>query len=771
MEMASTPHTCIIGAGSLGPHLADELASRGWTNITVVEQGPLDFPGGSTWCSPNLVFQTDASKTLTEFAKYTVDKLRSVGCFDQVGGLEVATTTERLEELKHKQGWATSWGVEARIVGADECLDLHPLLNRESVLGGLYVPSDGIASAPRAAQLLIARTRELGVRYIGNTPVIGIERTDDRVTGVITPSSTIPADVVVSCAGFWGGDVARMVELPVPMLPLARQYVKTAPVPELAAHKQDDDRESLPILHFEDQNLYLRTHGEQIGIGYHGHRPMPVDASSLEIPKHMDEQHMPSRLPFTPEDFEPAWQTSRHLLPALQHTDISEGFNGVFSFTPEGLPLIGQAPLLDNFYLATGVMVSHSAGAARAIAELIIEGRSKVDITELDFTRFNEVQLAPGFVNAAAQRGFSQVYDIKHPLAPRVSPENLRVSPFWPREQDLGAHFEEWDAWEYPTYYESNAKLLDGMPAEWKQPEGEKGSPEYPSPIVAAEAWKTRTSVAMYDMTLLPRFDVSGPGALDLLQYMTTGDVSKKPGAITYALMLNNHGGIISDVTVARLEKNVFQVGGNTPIDVVMLQREARKQMQRNPAKWVQVRETTGGTCCIGLWGPKSRDVLHSVTTDDFSNKALRFFRTKRAIIGGIPVTVMRISYVGELGWEISTTADYGLRLWDTLWKAGEAHGVIAAGRVAFNSLRMEKGFKYSGFDITTEHNPYEAGLSFALKKGKKGYIGQDALEGVSQDTISRRICCLTVDDGHSLVRGSEPVYYNGAMVGWVYTE
>lgn len=772
--MASEQRVVIIGAGIVGTNLADELVSRGWTDITVVEQGPLDMPGGSTSHAPGLVFQTNPSKSMSLLARYTVDKMISLEkdgqtCFNQVGGLEIATTPARLEELKRKLGWAASWGIEARLISADECHEIYPLLNKDMVLGGLHIPSDGLALAARAVQLLIARTREAGVRYLSSTPVTGIERANGRVTGVTTPNGTIPADIIVSCAGFWGVEIGAMVGLPIPLLPLAHQYAKTTAVPALAGRTSQSNGASLPILRHQDQDLYYREHGEQYGIGYYGHRPMPVVASSLGLtPEHVDEKHMPSRLEFTPKDFDPAWKESRELLPALRDSEIADGFNGIFSFTPDGGPIVGQAPNLDGFYVAEAVWVTHSAGVARAVAEVLTEGWSQIDLSDCELSRFEEVQHAPAYVSETSQQNFVEIYDIIHPLEPKKSPRNVRVSPFHARQRELGAFFLEGGAWERPHWYEANKVLLKDLPLDRQPIDRDPWSARFYSPIAVVEAWKTRTAVAMYDMTPLRRLEVSGPGGVDLLQRLCTGDVSKKPGAVTYTLLLNEHGGIRSDVTVARLEDNLFQVGANGPLDLVYLTREASRQAQDNPNRWVQVRDVTGGTCCIGLWGPHAWNVISQVSTDDFTNKGLRFFRVKRANIAGIPVTAMRVSYVGELGWEIYTTADNGQRLWDVLWQAGQAYGVIAGGRSAFNSLRLEKGYRAWGTDMTTEHDPYEAGVSFAVKAGKQGYVGQAALEARSQETVGRRLRCLTVNDGRSVVLGKEPVYYDGRPIGYV---
>ena len=771
---ALSARVVIIGAGIVGTNLADELVARGWNNITVVEQGPLDLPGGSTSHAPGLVFQTNPSKTMTLFAKYTVEKLLSLekdgfSCFNQVGGLEVATTDERYEELKRKLGYATSWGIEARLLDAAGCAKLYPLLNEELVLGGLHIPSDGLALAARATQLLIERSRAAGVTYLGSTPVTGIEQSSGRVSGVETPNGMIPADIVVSCAGFWGVEVGAMVGMSIPLLPLAHQYVKTTAVPELKGRNELPNGANLPILRHQDQDLYYREHGEQYGIGYYGHRPMPVVAASLGMtPQQVNEQNMPSRMAFTPEDFEPAWKASQELLPALRETEIADGFNGIFSFTPDGGTIVGQSPDVDGFYVAEAVWVTHSAGVARAVAELLTTGRSTIDLAECDVSRFEEVQFARTYVSETSQQNFVEIYDILHPLAPRESPRNLRVSPFHARQRELGAFFLEGGGWERPFWYESNAPLLDQLPSEWQPVERDPWSARYYSPIAAAEAWKTRTAVAMYDMTPLRRLEVSGPGAIDLLQKLTTGDVSKKPGAVTYTLLLNEQGGIRSDITVARLDEETFQVGANSPVDLVYLTREARRQRQEDPLRWVQIRDVTGGTCCVGLWGPLARDLVSTISDDNFSNDGLRYFRAKKATIGGVPVTAMRLSYVGELGWEIYTTADNGQRLWDVLWQAGQPFGVIAAGRTAFNALRLEKGYRAWGTDMTTEHDPYEAGVGFAVRAAKEAFVGKAALEGRSEDTASRRLRCLTVDDGRSVVLGKEPVFREGEPVGYV---
>ncbi|MGY1764374.1 FAD-dependent oxidoreductase [Geodermatophilus sp. SYSU D00779] len=764
--MSSTPRVVIIGAGIVGANLADELTARGWDRVTVVDQGPLPLTGGSTSHAPGLVFQTNASKTMTEFASYTVEKFLGLDvdgawCFNQVGGLEVATTPERLAELHRRQGWATSWGVRGEVLDPQQCVELHPLVDPDRILGGLYVPSDGLAKASRAVVALARRAEARGAVFQGDTRVTGIEQAGGRVTGVRTEDGVIPADVVVSCAGFWGPAIGAMVGMRVPLLPLAHQFVWTGQVPELVGRNDELTEAGMPILRHQDRDLYYRERGDRLGIGSYAHRPMPVELTDLPEGD-VSDSAMPSMLPFTEEDFAEPWEHSRELLPSLRSTKVDSGFNGIFSFTPDGGPLIGESPDVAGFWIAEAVWVTHSAGVARSVAQLLVDGRSEVDLHGCDVARFEEVQLTDAYVRETAQQNFVEVYDILHPLEPKLSPRDLRVSPFHARQRELGAVFLEASGWERPHWYEANAHLVDQLPAEWVPPARDDWAARFWSPIAAAEAWRTRTAVAMYDMTPLKRLEVSGPGALDLLQRLTTNQMDKSVGSVTYTLALDDAGGVRSDLTVARLGEQLFQVGANGNLDLDHLRRQAPDDGS------VQVRDVTGGTCCIGLWGPLARDLVQRVSDDDFTNEGLKYFRAKRATIGGVPVTAMRLSYVGELGWEIYTSAELGQKLWDVLWAAGQDLGVVAAGRAAFNSLRLEKGYRSWGHDMTTEHDPYEAGLGFAVRKQKGAFVGSDAVAERSGETVTRRLSCLTIDDGRTVVLGHEPVYVDGRPAGYV---
>ncbi|MFJ8666515.1 FAD-dependent oxidoreductase [Streptomyces sp. NPDC093600] len=758
---APSPRVVVIGAGIVGCSLADELTARGWTDVTVLEQGPLPAPGGSTSHAPGLVFRTSPSRTLSAFAMYTVEKFSALEvdglpCFNPVGGLELATTEERWTDLHRRAGHAASWGIRGELVSPERCEELWPLLDASKVLGGFHTPDDGLARAVLACRAQMERAERRGARFLERHTVTGIEREDGRVTGVVTDRGTFPADHVVSAAGFWGPVVGRMAGVDVPLLPLAHQYAKTRPLPELAGVNDPRTEASRPILRFQDRDLYFREHTDRIGIGSYAHRPLPVDP--FAVPAYDDAgatpTRMPSAYPFTPEDFAPSWEECQGLLPALAGTEIEEGFNGVFSFTPDGMPLLGEVRSLRGFWLAEAVWVTHSAGVARAVAEWMVEGRPSIDVHECDLTRFEDAQRSPAYVHERGAQQFVEVYDILHPSQPMERPRPLRVSPFHARQQQLGAFFLEGGGWERPHWYEANAPLAEGLDL----PERDAWSARYWSPIAATEARATRERVALYDMTPLRRLEVTGPGALAFLQRMTSNNLAKKPGAVTYTLLLDETGGIRSDLTVARLGPDRFQIGANSPADEDWLLRHAPGD--------VHIRDITSGTCCIGVWGPLARDLVRPLTRDDFSHQGFGYFRAKETHLGHVPVTAMRLSYVGELGWELYTSADLGLRLWDTLWEAGREHGVIAAGRSAFNSLRLEKGYRSWGHDMTAEDTPYEAGVGFAVRMDKGDFVGRAALEKAGEPR--RRLTALLLDDPASVVLGKEPVHVGGRPAGYV---
>lgn len=757
--MEHSAQVLVVGAGIVGCSTAYHLAQLGITDVLVVEQGPLFATGGSSSHAPGLVFQTNASQTMSQLAlyttqRYTADTLDGSPCFYQVGGIEVATSSRRWADLQRKHGLASAWGIDAELIGPHEVQDRIPQVNPEKIHGGLYVPTDGVAKPVRAAEAMAREAQRLGVRFISNTEVTGFDVRDGRVHSVSTSQGEVEVETVLCCAGIWGPKVGDLAGVSIPVYPVAHQYAVTDPVPGLTS---DASEVAQPILRQQDSSIYFRQIGDRYGIGSYQHRVIPVHTSELtptaatgngaEAPSDGSGwKGMSSVHPFTPEDFKAPWADACELLPVLDQTDITEGMNGLFLFTSDGMPVLGPSREVPNFWVAEAVWITHAGGIGLAMAEWIAQGVPEIDLRAADIRRFEGFAHSPSYVADRSSQSFREVYDVVHPQQPPEHPRPLRTSPFYPRQRELGAMFLEANGWERPHWYETNSSLAPGReivePGPW--------AASYWSPIAAAEHQATRERVGMYDMTSLTRAEVSGPGALALLQQLTTGNLDRAPGYVTYTLMLEPTGGVRADITVARLSKDVFQVGCNGQRDIAWLRRHSDET--------TMVRDITGGTCCIGLWGPRARDVLEPLASIDISHDNFRFFRAKQLFVAEVPVTAMRLSYVGELGWELYTSAEFGLRLWDLLAKSGAEHGIIAGGRAAFNAMRLEKGYRAWGADMWSTHDPDEAGLGFAVKTSKGEFVGKEALLRRRESAPRRQLCCLTIDDG-TVLMGSEPIF------------
>jgi dimethylglycine oxidase len=749
------PKIVIIGAGIVGCSLADELTERGYCDVVVIEKGKLWKPGGSTSHAPGVVFQTNGSRTMAQFAKQTVEKLYSLHkddepCFLKVGSLEIATQHDRLAELHRRAGLALSVGINAKVITSEEAVRLNPLLNRDKLLGALYVPDDGIARAVIADQIMGERAISRGAKFVDECEVIAIDQANVHVTGVQTTKGLFPADIVVSCAGIWAPKIGAMVGMRKAIQPLAHQLCYTAPMAELSSYKTEAE---IPVLRHQGSDLYFKQRGHSLAVGWYGHRPLPIKSEDI-LPNNLAEI-MPSQMVFTPEDWKGAMEHSIDVIPALKNCEIAESMNGLFSFTVDNFPLMGEWSGLKGFWVAEAVWITHGCGVAKAMAEWIINGHPTLAVHECDVNRFETHQLGTTHIEERGKQNYIEVYDLLHPLQPMESPRPMRTTGFYQRQQELGGFFLEASGYERPQWYETNANLLSRYPC----PTRDEWTSKFWSPIIGAEACAVREGVGLFDITTLKRIEVSGKGSLEFLQRMTTGNLTKKQGSITYCLLLNDKAGILSDITVMRKSEHDFFIGVNSNIDISYLKQEAPDT--------VHVRDITAGTVGLGLFGPKSRELAQSLTSDDLSNEAVGYFKLKNTYLGHVPVMLCRLSYVGELGYEIYTTADFALKLWDTLWQAGKNYGLIAAGRGAFNSMRMEKGYRSYGTDMNSEHNPHEAGLSFAVRKGE-GYKGAEAFNEINPGALSKRLVCLVLENPQHVVLGKEPVLHQGNVVGYV---
>jgi glycine cleavage system T protein len=742
----------IVGAGIVGCSVAYHLTKLGWRDIAVVEQGCLFETGGSTSHAPGLVFQVNPSKTMASFAKYTVDlwgelTLDGEPCAKNVGSLEVAWTPERLADLKRKAGYGMSWGIEVHVISAAEAREFIPMLS-ERIHGALYVPSDIQTKATRPAEAMAREAERNGAAFYGGVKVTGFRISNGRITAAQTSHGDIGTDLVVACAGIWAPKLGGFAGVPIPLSPMEHQYAVTTPVEGLAGATEEI---SQPLLRHQDEAMYFRQEGESYGIGNYNHEPLLVDAE--DILDHEGAPVMPSETPFTPAHFERAMKAAHELLPGLKGAGLTRKFNGMFSFTTDGFPVLGEAPQARGFWSAQAVWITQAGGVGKAVAEWIVNGEPTTDLRECDIRRFHPHAYTRPYVRARAAQQYREVYDIIHPHQQMENPRNLRLTPFFARQQELGSVFFENAGWERPQWYDSNECLLDSLTVTGETRTGWEAR-EW-SPTVAAEHVATRERVAMFDMTPFAKFEVTGTGALNALQRLATNQMNKPAGSITYTSMVTPSGGIKCDLTVTRLDDDRFMVvtGGAMGLhDLAWI--EAHLPSDGS----ARATDVSASLCCIGLWGPRSRDLLTGLCDDDLSNDGFPYMRARRITIGEVPALALRISYVGELGWEIYAPSEQGLRLWDILWEAGQTLGVIAAGSGAFDSLRLEKGYRLWGNDIHTEYNPYEAGIGFAVRMRKGDFIGRDALRQVRADGVSRKLCCMTLDNTERVVMGKEPI-------------
>ena len=751
----------VVGAGIAGCSVAYHLTQLGWRDIVVVDQGPLFETGGSTSHAPGLVFQVNPSKTMTSFARTTVDlwsqlELDGVPCAKSVGSLEVAWTPERLADLKRKVGYGLSWGVEAHLLSPAEARGLFPMLS-ERVLGAIYVPSDIQTNATRPAEAMARAAERNGAAFHGNVKVTGFEIVDGRIAAVHTTQGDIKTDLVVSAVGIWAPSLGAEAGVPIPLSPLQHIYAVTTPLPDLAGSTEDI---SLPIVRHQDKSMYFRQVGEAIGIGSYRHEPLVVEAD--DILDHEEAPIAPAEMPFTPNHFESGMAAAREVLPSLVGAGLTRKFNGLFSFTTDGFPVLGESPEVRGFWSAQAVWITHAGGVGKAVAEWIVNGEPTTDLRECDIRRFHPHALSRPYVRARAAQQYREVYDIIHPRQQATNPRNIRLSPFYARQRELGAVFFENAGWERPQWHDANRDLLDSFPVTGASRAG-WAAREW-SPTVAAEHVATRERAAMFDLTPFAKFEVTGPGALGALQRLASNQMGKPVGSITYTPMLTPSGGIKCDLTVTRLGEERFLVltGGAMGLhDLDWI----RSHLPDDRS--VSVADVSAGRCCVGLWGPKAREVLSRVCEDDVSDAAFPYLTAKPITVGRVPALALRISYVGELGWEIYAPAEQGVRLWDALWQAGRSLGLIAAGGGAFDSLRLEKGYRFWGNDIHTEYNPFEAGLGFAVRMRKGEFVGREALGKLRAQGLTRRLCCMTLDDPNCVVVGKEPILDGDRVLGY----
>ncbi len=752
----------IIGAGVVGCSIAYYLSKMGLRDITVIEQGPLFETGGSTSHAPGLVFQLGFSKVLTTLANQTVEAFKELShagqpSFYSVGSLEVANTKDRLDDLKRKAGVGKSWGMEAFVLTPEECVEKCALINPDNILGGLYVPSDGIAKPLHAVDTMAKFAESCGTKFYGHTEVTGVEVVDGQVKAVETSAGRFEADLIICCAGFWGPRIGEMVGVTIPLQPIAHQYVFSNDLQELAGESEEV---TAPLIRDQDNAMYFRQVFNGIGIGSYQHRPLPVEVS--DISKYGEAKEMPSVKPFTPEDFfEKPWQDAKRLIPGLKQAGVKRGINGIFSFTPDGMPLLGESQKVRGFWVAEAIWVTHSAGVGKQMAEWIVNGAPTVDLELCDINRFDTYGQSPAYYKKRSIENYEKVYDVHHPFMPPETSRDMRVSPYYMRQKTAGAYFNEKSGWEQPQWYEANDSLVANYENTILKRKG--WAAQYWSPIIEVEQLHLQQHVGLYDATAAKkRLEISGEGALVFLQQLTTSNMDIPIGHVTSTLMLHELAGIKDEIKVIRTKASTFFVLCTGAVEASWMKKHVSISSQ------VVIQDVTSGMCGLGVIGAKASEMMQALDPKTFDSSEWEIGQAKDVFIGNAPVLAVCDTYAGTDRWEFFTTFDQGLQLWDALFEAGHRYQLIPVGDRALESIRIESLSLRSGKDYWSEHDPCEVGLDHMVDLAKPTFIGKQALIDRKEKGPKLLLTTLLLDDPSMVVMGYEPVVDEGKVVGFV---
>jgi len=741
----------VIGGGVGGAAILYWLARLGWTDVVMVERARVT--SGSTFHSAGLVGQLRGSLSLTRMMMNSVDLYRSLGAevgletgWHEVGSLRLASSPERMEELARQAGWAKTFGLPLELISAAEAQRLFPPMSTDGVLGAAFLPTDGYIDPSQLTFALVEGARRRGAEISEETRVTGIEVAGGAVRAVVTDRGPIETNLVVNAGGMFATEIGLLAGVNVPIIPMAHEYLITRP---------SGLRLDMPTMRDPSLLVYFRPESGGLVMGGYERDPEPwgMDGIPPDFNGKLLEEDWAR--------FEPLMHNAIERVPSLHDAQVVKLVNGPEAFTPDGEFILGPSDVR-GFWVAAGFCAHGLAGAGgmgRLVAEWIVEGRPDLDAWEMDSRRFGRHYVSREYTLARTREVYSTYYDVKYPGHERSAGRPLRVSPAYPRLKELGAAFGEKSGWERANWFEPNAARGDAS----LRPRGWAG--RLWSTAIEAEHRACRESAAMFDFTSFAKIDVRGPGAAAFLERLTDNQVARGVGRLTYTQMLNQDGGIECDFTITRLAEQRFRIITGTAFgrhDLSWIQEHAPEDGS------VEVEDVTSSFACIGLWGPSAREMLQGVTPLDVSNAAFPYMTARELPVGSVPCLAFRVTYVGELGWELYCPAEFGLRLWDTLWEAGKPYGLVAGGYKAVDSLRLEKGYRVWGSDIGPEVDPYQAGLGFSVKLDKGDFIGREALVRKRDAPANTRLACLVLEEPHSVALGSEPVRIGGEIAGRV---
>lgn len=749
--MRDRAQVVIIGGGIVGCSIAYHLTKMGWPEVMIIDKGELT--SGSTWHAAGLVGQFRSHRNITRMLQYSVSLYEQLEAetglttgWKQCGCLHLAATKERLLELKRGSTTARSFGLEMHIITPEEALKLFPILNMEGIIGAAFMPSDGQADPSGLTMAMAKGAMNRGAEIVQHTLVTGFQIRGNRIEAVITDQGTVSCEIVVNAAGMWGPEVGRMMGINVPLVPFQHQYLVTEAIEGLPP--------GLPTLRDKDSLLYYKD--EVGGLVMGGYERDGIPWAVKGIPKGFTQELLEPDY----DHFEPLSQAAIHRTPCLREAGIARLVNGPEAFTTDGNCMLGLAPERDNCFVAVGFNafgIAAGGGAGRMLAEWIVEGEPSLNIWPLDIRRFGQYHRSVCYNVERTKEIYGKHYTISWPFEEHDSARGVKRSPLYPLLKEKGAVFGSKFGWERANWFapagvEPEDTLSFGIP-NW-------------FPYVAEEHRAAREAVVLIDQSSFSKFEVEGPGALAWLDYLAAAEIDKPVGAVIYAQLCNSRGGIEADVTISRLGEDRFFIVTGTAFgvhDFMWLKRHL--PLDRS----VSLRDVTSSYATINVCGPLSRKLLERVCDDDLSPEAFPFSHCREIVVGYAPVTALRVTYIGELGYELYLPPEYAVNVYERLWEAGQDLGIRNAGYRAIDSLRLEKGYRYWSAEVTPDYSPYDAGLGFAVNLDKGDFLGHEALARIKSEGPKWKLALFTMDlDQPMLLYGGETITRQGRILGVV---
>jgi glycine cleavage system aminomethyltransferase T/glycine/D-amino acid oxidase-like deaminating enzyme len=747
--MKDSAQVVIIGGGIIGCSTAYHLTKMGCKDLMLIEKN--DLTSGSTWHAAGLVGQFRKERNITRMLQYSVSLYEKLEAetglatgWKKSGCLHLASTKERMFELKKGATTARSFGLEMNIISPKEAYDLCPILSLEGIIGAAFMPTDGEADPSGITQALAKGAREGGAKIYIDTPVTGFEFDNRRVTAVKTKKGDIKCEIVVNCTGMWGYQLGEMLGVNIPVVPFQHQFLVTEPIPGLPP--------DLPTIRDKDNLIYYK--GEVGGLVMGGYErdgiPWRVDG----VPNDFTAKLLPPDF----DHFESLSVPAIKRTPCLEEAGIARLINGPEAFTPDGDAIMGPAPELDNCFVAAGFNafgIAAGGGAGRMMAEWIMEGEPSLDIWPLDIRRFGKYHRSRRYNVERTREIYGKHYTVHWPHEEHDSARGVRRSPLYYRLKDKGAVYGAKYGWE-----RSN----------WFAPDGVEPKDDLTFEIpnwfeyVAAEHKNARENVVLIDQTSFCKFEVEGPGALVFLNRLCANQIDRPVGKVIYTQMCNDRGTIECDMTIGRLAEDKFLIVVGTAFG---LRASWWIENHMPDDGTVSFKEMTSAYAVINVIGPKTRTLLEKTSNADLSNKGFPFGTCKSFTVGYAPVISFRMTYVGELGYELYIPMEFAGHVYDTLWEAGQDLGVKNAGYRSIASTHLEKGYADWGSELTPEYTPFDAGLGFCVALGKDDFIGKDALARIKAEGATWELCSFTIDVGAPLmIQGSAPILHDGKVVG-----